>query len=86
VIHAAESLVPEPRSSEVGFTIEKLKTYKSLGTDRIPTEMIYARIKYGLRSINLLILFGIKNNCHNSERKLSLHLFAEKVIKLDVNG
>jgi hypothetical protein len=32
-IHTAESLVPEPSSSEVEIAIEKLKRYKSPGID-----------------------------------------------------
>jgi hypothetical protein len=44
--------------------VEKLKRYKSPGTDQIPAELIQA--KHVLRSINLLILFGIMNNCHNN--------------------
>jgi hypothetical protein len=41
-IHTAESLVPEPSSSEVEIAIEKLKRYKSPGTDQIPAELIQA--------------------------------------------
>jgi hypothetical protein len=33
-------LVPEPSSSEVKIAIEKLKRYKSPGTDQIPAELI----------------------------------------------
>jgi hypothetical protein len=38
----AELLVPEPSSFEVEIAIEKLKRYKSLGTDQIPAELIQA--------------------------------------------
>jgi hypothetical protein len=41
-IHTAEPLVPEPGSSEVEIAIEKLKSYKSPGTDQIPAELIHA--------------------------------------------
>jgi hypothetical protein len=41
-IHTAEPLVPEPSSSEVHVAIEKLKRYKSPGTDQIPAELIQA--------------------------------------------
>jgi hypothetical protein len=41
-IHTAEPLVPEPRPSEVEIAIEKLKRYKSPGTDQIPAELIQA--------------------------------------------
>jgi hypothetical protein len=33
-IHMAEPLVPEPSLAEVEIAIEKLKSYKSLGTDQ----------------------------------------------------
>jgi hypothetical protein len=39
-IHTAEPLVPEPSSYEVEIAIEKLKMYKSPGTDQIPAELI----------------------------------------------
>ena len=51
-IHTVESLVPESSASE------KLKRHKSPGIDQAPAEMIKA-----LRSINLLILSGIRGNC-----------------------
>jgi hypothetical protein len=37
-----------------------------------------------LRSINLLILFGIRKNCHNRERNILLYLYIKMVIKLTV--
>ena len=39
---AKESLVPEPSAFEVELAIEKLKNYKSPGTDQIPAELIKA--------------------------------------------
>jgi hypothetical protein len=39
-INTAEPLVPEPSLVEVEVAIEKLKSYKSQGTDQIPTGMI----------------------------------------------
>ena len=53
---------------------EKLKRHKSPGTDQAPAEMIKAGVgQFALRSINLLILFGIvptnkkgdKTDCNN---------------------
>jgi hypothetical protein len=70
--------VPEPSDSEVEMAIEKLKRNKSPGTDQIPAELIKAG---GRRSINLLILFGIRRNCLSSGRSQSLYLFIRRVIK-----
>ena len=41
-IHTVEPLVPEPSVFEVELAIEKLKNYKSPGTDQIPAEFIKA--------------------------------------------
>jgi hypothetical protein len=41
-IHTAEPLVPEPSLVGVEIPIGKLKSYKSPGTDHIPTELIKA--------------------------------------------
>jgi hypothetical protein len=41
-IHTAEPLIPEPSLVEVEIAIGKLKSYKSLGTDQIPAELIKA--------------------------------------------
>ena len=41
-IHTAEPVVPEPSAFEVEMAIEKLKRYKSPGTDQIPAELITA--------------------------------------------
>jgi hypothetical protein len=41
-IHTAEPLVPEPSLAEVEIAIGNLKSYKSPGTDHIPTELIKA--------------------------------------------
>jgi hypothetical protein len=45
-MHTAESLVPEPSSSEVEIAIEKLKMYKSRGIDQIQAELIQAGGEY----------------------------------------
>jgi hypothetical protein len=42
-IHTAEPLVPDPSPFEVEIAIEKLKRYKSPGSDGIPAELIQAR-------------------------------------------
>jgi hypothetical protein len=41
-IYTAKPLLPEPSTIEVELVIEKLKCYKSLGTDQIPAELIKA--------------------------------------------
>jgi hypothetical protein len=41
-IHTAEPIAPEPSLVEVEIAIGKLKSYKSLGNDNIPTELIEA--------------------------------------------
>jgi hypothetical protein len=41
-IHTAEPLVPEPSAFEIEMDIEKLKRYKSPGTDQIPAKLIKA--------------------------------------------
>jgi len=41
-IHTAEPLVPEPSAFEVELVIEKLKSHKSPGIDKIPAELIKA--------------------------------------------
>jgi hypothetical protein len=39
-IHTAKPLVPDPSSFEVEIDTEKLKRYKSPGSDEIPAELI----------------------------------------------
>jgi hypothetical protein len=41
-IHTVEPLVPEPSLVEVEIAIRKLKSYKFLGNDQIPAELIKA--------------------------------------------
>jgi hypothetical protein len=43
-IHMAEPLIPEPSLVKVEIAIGKLKSYKSLGIDQIPAELIIARV------------------------------------------
>jgi len=52
---------------EAEMAIEKLKRHKSPGSDQIPVELIKAGVEqFTLRSINLLILRGIRWNCLRS--------------------
>jgi hypothetical protein len=75
----AEPLLPVFRCFEVEFANEKLKRYKSPGADQILAELIQTGgIKhYVLKSTDLLILFGIRKNCHSSGRNLLLYLFID---------
>jgi len=81
-IHTAEPLVPEPCAIEFEMDIEKLKGYKSPSIDQIPAELIKAGVEqFALRSINLLLLFGIRRNCLRSGRSRSLYLSIRRAIK-----
>jgi hypothetical protein len=52
--------VPELSAVEVEMAVEKLKIYKSPGNDQFPAELIKGcGEQFTLRSINVLILFGI---------------------------
>jgi len=53
-LHTAEPLVPEPSAFEVETAIVKPKRHKSRGIDQIPAE------QFARKSLNLLILFGIR--------------------------
>jgi len=81
-IHTAKPLVPELSSFGVKMAIEKLKRHKSPGIDQIPAELIKARVEqFTLRSINLLLLFGIRRNCLRCGRSRSLYLSIKRVTK-----
>ena len=68
-IHTAEPIVPEPSAFEFEMAFEKLKRHKSPGIDHIPVEWLNQWVEQiALRSINLLILFGIRKNCLSSGR------------------
>jgi hypothetical protein len=78
----AQTLEPERSSFEVEMVTEKLKIRKSPGIYQIPAEMIRAGGKqFPVRSINLLILFGIRRNCPKSGRSRSLYLSVRRTIK-----
>jgi hypothetical protein len=74
-IHTAEPLVPEPSLVDVEIAIGKLKSYKSPGTDNIPTEWIKAGGE---------TLYPERRNCHSSGRNLLLYQFIKRVIRLIV--
>jgi hypothetical protein len=68
-INTAEPLVPEPSAFEIEMAIEKIKRHKSPGTDQTPTELTKTGVeKFASRSINILILLGMRRNCLRSGR------------------
>jgi hypothetical protein len=81
-IHTAEPLVPEQSVYEVEIPIEKLKRDKSRGTDQIPAKLLMQSVeKFAVRSINLLILFGMRKKCLRSVRSPSLYLSIRREMK-----
>jgi len=59
------------------MAIEKPKRHKSTGIDQIPAGVG----QFVLRSINLLILFGIRSNSRRTGRSRLLYLFMRRAIK-----
>ena len=74
-LHAAEPKVPEPSAFGVELVIEK---------PEVTSHQLQGVEHFALRSINLLILFGIRRNCLWSGRNRSLYLFIRTVIKQTV--
>jgi hypothetical protein len=71
----------QPRGLEVEMATEKLKRQKSPGIDHIPAELIKVegtKIRY--KTINVLIVFGIRRNCLTSVRSTPFYL-SIRVIK-----
>jgi hypothetical protein len=61
--------VPETSAFEVELAIQKLKRYKSPGSDEVLVELIKAGgEQFTPRFIDLLILLGIRRNCQRSGR------------------
>jgi hypothetical protein len=75
--------VSEPSIIEVETAIGKLKSYKSLGTDQIPAELIKAGGETS-SEVNLFVLHGIRRNCHSSGRNILLYQCIKRVIRLTV--
>jgi hypothetical protein len=67
-IHTAEPLVPKPSAFEVEMITEKLNRHKSSDVDQIQTGLKQGAEQFALRSLNLLILFGIRTNYLRSGR------------------
>ena len=62
-IHSVEQPVPEPSAVGVELAIEKLKSHKSPGINKIPAKLLkVGDKKFAMRSINVLFLFGIRRN------------------------
>jgi hypothetical protein len=80
----AEPLVPEPSLVKVEIAVEKLKSYKSPGTDQIPAKMINAGGETLSSEIHKFILYGMRRSCHSSGRNLLLYQFIKRVIRLVV--
>jgi hypothetical protein len=67
---------------EFEMATEELKRHKSTGVDQIPGELIKEGVEqFAVRSIKLLIQFGIRRNCLRSGRSQSLYLFIRRAIK-----
>jgi hypothetical protein len=67
---------------EFEMATEKLKRHKSPGIDQIPAKLIKAVVeKFALKSINLLIIFGMRRNCPKSGRSRSWYLFMRRAIQ-----
>jgi len=77
-LHTAEPLMLEPSAFEVQMAIVKPKRHKSPGIDQIPAE------QFALKSLNLLILFGIRRNCPRSGRSRSLYLLIRRMTQKTV--
>jgi hypothetical protein len=61
-----------------------LESYKSPGTDQIPAELIKGGggvKRCVLRYKNLIVLYGIRINCHSSGKNLLLYQFVKRAIR-----
>jgi hypothetical protein len=73
-MHAAEPhFLTDPNPLVVEIAIGKLKRYKSPYGDQIRADLFKQNMKYGLRSINSLNLFGIRKNCLIFRRSILLY-------------
>jgi hypothetical protein len=83
--HTAEPLVPDHGPLYFETAIAKLKLYKSQLLIKFRQNLFKQEVKhYGLKSMNSLILFGIRKNCLISGRSLLLYQVTRRVIKLTV--
>jgi len=81
-IHEAGPLVPEPSAFEVELSIEELKRHRSSVLIKSQQNCFRQGVEqFAVRSINLLMLFGIRNKCLRSVRSRLLYLSIRRVIK-----
>jgi len=56
--------VPEQSALEMELAIEKLKIHRSPGIDKPQKNWLRQEVeKFSIRTINLLLLFGMNRNC-----------------------
>jgi hypothetical protein len=83
--HTSVPLVPDPSAFDSEMAIEKLKGRKAPSIDLIPVESIKTPVEqFAMRSIILLILFGMRRNFMRSRRRRSFYLFIRRMIKQTV--
>jgi hypothetical protein len=81
-IYTAEPLVIGSSAFEIESAIEKLKSQKLPGIEKIPGQLIKVGVEqFSVRSIKLLLLFGIRRNCMGSGRNRSLYISIRSAIK-----
>jgi hypothetical protein len=81
-IYTAEPLVPKPSAFEIETDTEKLKRHEPPDIDQIPAKLIKQEVgQSAVKSMNLLILLGIKRNCLGSERNQLFYPFIRRAIK-----
>jgi hypothetical protein len=84
-VHTTEPLVHGPIPLEVEIAVVKLKSIDRQVVIKFWQNQFKQEVNYYcLRSINSLILFGIRKNCLISRRRLLLYQFIKRVIKLIV--
>ena len=67
-IHTAEPPVPEPSAFEVETAIENIKRYISPSIYQIPADFIKGAGQVVLRSVSMVLVFGIRRNCLKNGR------------------
>jgi len=84
-ILTAGLLVPEPSAIQFEMVIKTLKDTNHKVSIKSQLNLLRQGVEQsGLRSMKLLILFGIRRNCLRSGRSRSLYLFIRRAIKQTV--